>query len=75
MQVCILEGKSYADAAPEEITDSFLDANTLLVDAKGKGVLAPGRGCEKGPDLKVLARFHLGKVSSSWLADLASKQD
>lgn len=62
MQICILEGKSYADALPEVITDAFLDANTLLTDAKGKGVLAPGRGCEKGPDMKVIARFHQGKV-------------
>ena len=62
LQVCILEGKSYADALPEVITDAFLDSNTLLTDAKGKGVLAPGRGCEKGPDMKVIARFHRGKV-------------
>lgn len=62
LQICILEGKSYADAKPEAITESFLDANTLLVDAKGKGVLAPGRGCEKGTDMKVVSRFHQGKV-------------
>ena len=64
MQICILEGKSYGEASPDAITDAFLDANTLLVNAQGKELLAPGRGSEHTDDKRVVARFTEGKASS-----------
>ncbi len=64
LQICIVEGKSYGEADPSSITDAFLDSNTLLVDAKGKPVLAPGKGSEQTADHRIVARFHGGKVGA-----------
>jgi hypothetical protein len=61
-QMCIVEGKSYSEAEAGDITESFLDANTLLVDAKGKAVLAPGKASEKTADHRIVASFRRGKV-------------
>jgi len=62
VQMCIVEGKSYGEAEPGDITEAFLDANTLLMDAKGKPVLAPGKASEQTADHRIVARFRGGKV-------------
>ena len=64
MQVCILEGKSYGEADPDVITDAFLDANTLLVNAQGRELLAPGRAGEHTEDKRVISSFVDGKVGN-----------
>lgn len=64
LQICILEGKSYGEAEPSSITEAFLDANTLLVNAQGKELLAPGRASEHTEDKRVISSFIDGKVGS-----------
>lgn len=62
VQICVLEGKTYGEASQEEHTEAFLDANTLLVNAQGKELLAPGRGAEHTADKRVVTKFIDGKV-------------
>lgn len=62
MQMCILEGKTYAELDPETATEAQLDGCILLTNNHGKELLAPGKASEYGEDKKIVTRIVNGKV-------------
>jgi len=64
-QVCILDGKLYADLELGSETDAQLDACTLLTNSSGKELLAPNKGAVYGEDRRVVMPLRDGKVCRS----------
>ncbi len=63
-QVCILDGKLYADLDPGSMTAASLEECTLLTNSQGKELLAPGKGAAYADDRtgKVVMPLRDGKA-------------
>lgn len=64
-QVCVLEGKAYAELDPGTETEEDLEQCMLLTNSQGKELLAPGKGAEQADNKKILLKLQDGQVCAA----------
>ena len=61
-QVCILDGRLYAELESEQPSDTALDECVLLAGNQGKELLAPGPDEDYSDDRKIVIQLQDGRV-------------